>query len=75
MKATSAAATEPILPGALYPLTAFCSASGISSTRIRAARRGGLDLPVRQVGRRKFVRGSDGIKFIERLADHHAAQN
>lgn len=59
----------PIEPLSLYPLGTFHRASGISPTRARAAKREhGIELPTIDVGRRKFVRGSDAIEFIERLA-------
>jgi len=35
---------------------------------MREARLCGIELPTRSVGRRKFVRGSDAIALIERLA-------
>ena len=57
-----------IAPERLYPLRAFHEASGIAPTRIREARLQGLVLQTVNVGKRKFVRGSDGISFIERLA-------
>lgn len=55
-------------PTRLYSLRGYWNASGISPTRIREARRLGIELPTLLVGRRKFVRGADGIAFIERLA-------
>jgi hypothetical protein len=35
---------------------------------VREARRVGIELPTLDVGRRKFVRGSDAIWYIEQLA-------
>ena len=57
-----------LLPDALYKLRGFWIASGISPTRIREARRRGIELPVLNVGRRKFVRGIDAVQFVEKLA-------
>ncbi|WP_428305510.1 hypothetical protein [Lacipirellula sp.] len=57
-----------ICPERLYPLRAFQEASGIGSTRMREGRLAGIHLPTIDVGRRKFVRGSDGIPYIEALA-------
>jgi hypothetical protein len=52
----------------LYTIVGFQQASGISPHRIRAARRDGLALPTIEVGRRKFVKGDSGIRYIEQLA-------
>jgi hypothetical protein len=67
-----AATTErpaPIYPEALYPRRAFMGAAGISEQRLYQAKQRGITLPTLNVGRRVFVRGADGIRFIERLAD------
>jgi hypothetical protein len=55
--------------GRLYTLRGFQVASGISSTRMRSARQQGVVCPMLEVGRRKFIRGSDAINYIERLAE------
>lgn len=55
-------------PARLYSIRGFWAASGVSPTRVREAKRSGIDLPTIEVGRRKFVRGVDAIQFIERLA-------
>ena len=55
-------------PNRLYSLRGFQESSGISATRMREARHSGVDLHRIKVGRRVFVRGSDGIEYIERLA-------
>ena len=52
----------------MYALQGFYQASGISATRVREARRKGIDLPTLNVGRRKFLRGVDAIEYIERLS-------
>jgi len=57
-----------IAPERLYTLRYFQAASGVSATRIREGRRNGIILTTLDVGKRKFVRGSDGINFIEQLA-------
>lgn len=57
-----------IAPERLYPLRAFQEAAGIAPTRMREARLQGLHLPTVDVGKRKFVRGIDGIAYIERLS-------
>lgn len=63
--------TSFIAPDRLYTLRGFHAASGISSTRLREARRRGIHLLTLEVGRRKFVRGADAISFIESLARIH----
>lgn len=57
-----------IAPERLYSLKGFQAAAGVSSTRMREARRVGIVLPTIEVGRRKFVRGSDAIDYIVALA-------
>lgn len=64
-----AANTKPIHPESLYPYGAFIRCSGLSKTRIREARLQGLELVTVDAGRRKFVRGADGILFIQQLAE------
>jgi hypothetical protein len=54
-------------PNCVYSLRGF-QGIGISSTRMREARKAGITLPTIQVGRRKFVRGSDAIEYLERLS-------
>jgi hypothetical protein len=56
-------------PRRLYSLRKFVADSGISLTRIRRASHDGIDLRKVRVGKRVFVRGCDGIEFIERLAE------
>jgi hypothetical protein len=63
-----AAETEPIDPAKLYPYAAFIRVSGCSKTRICMARRDGILLPIRKVGRRGYVLGRDGIDFLLQLA-------
>lgn len=58
----------------LYSLRGFVAASGVSETRIREARRMGIVLPRIECGRRHFIRGADGIGFIEALAAHEAGR-
>lgn len=68
----SSAREQPsfIAPERLYTLRGFQSASGISSTRMREARRQGNECPMLEVGKRKFIRGVDAIQFVERLAQY-----
>lgn len=56
----------------LYSLSRFIRDSGISYTRIQNAARAGIELTMVACGKRKFVRGVDGIDFIERLAAHYS---
>jgi len=57
-----------ISPERLYPLQSYQEASGIAPTRMREARMQGVHLTTIDVGRRKYVRGADGIAYIEQLA-------
>jgi hypothetical protein len=74
---TLATRCEPsfIDPSRLYSIRGFWNASGVSPTRIRLAKRQGIELPTIEVGRRKFVRGTDAIEFIERLAQSESSAN
>jgi hypothetical protein len=63
-----AANTEGIRPDVLYPLQAFIRASGVSKTKMREARLMGLPLPVLELGKRLYVRGAEGIAWIEALS-------
>ena len=56
-------------PTRLYSLRKFVIDSGISLTRIRQAAHQGIELPKVKAGKRVFVRGRDGIEFIEKLAE------
>ena len=58
-----------IAPERLYSLRGFYVESGISETRRREAARQGVELPTLEVGKRKYVRGWEGIAFIEKLAE------
>jgi hypothetical protein len=55
-------------PNCLYSLRGFQAASGISATRMREARNAGISPKFLEVGRRKFLRGSDAIEYLERLS-------
>jgi hypothetical protein len=55
-------------PNRLYALAGFLQCSGINQTRVRALRLAGIDLPKLRVGKRVFIRGCDGIEYIERAA-------
>ena len=58
----------------LYSLRQFVTDSGISLTRIRQAAHRGTELPKVKAGKRVFVRGRDGIAFIEQLAEMERRQ-
>lgn len=61
-------ASSYVDPGRLYSLRGFQEASGIAATRMREARLQGLTPETIKVGKRVFVRGVDGIAYIEALA-------
>ncbi len=61
------------MPFVLYTYSGFIRCSGISKTRIREARLMGHPLATIKVGKRLYVRGSDGIAFVETLATLNAA--
>lgn len=70
--------TEPLLAGivpfGLYTLPAFYQLTGISETRRRLARRGGVELDLIEVGRRKLVKGDAAISYVEALAELSEAE-
>lgn len=57
-----------IAPERLYSLKGFQASAGVSATRMREARKVGIVLQTLEVGRRKFIRGSDAIAYLESLA-------
>jgi hypothetical protein len=57
-----------IFPEALYSRRGFITASGISETKLREARKWGIELRKIWCGKRCFIRGRDAIAFIESLA-------
>jgi hypothetical protein len=57
-----------IAPERLYTLKGFQATTGVSATRMREARRAGVSPIFLEVGRRKFLRGSDAIAYLEQLA-------
>lgn len=63
-----------IAPERFYPLSVYQEGSGISPTRMREGRLQGVYLETIDVGKRKFVRGSDGIEYILQLAALGAAK-
>ena len=60
---------EPICidPDSVYSLKGF-HGFGVSATRMREARKAGISPKFLEVGRRKFLRGSDAITYLEQLA-------
>ena len=64
-KPRPAGAVDPTL---FYTFPEFMRVAGIGYTTIRKAKAKGVDLPLQKVGRRKYLRGSDGVEFLEKLA-------
>jgi hypothetical protein len=69
MATTTRPPSSYIAPERLYSLVGFMQCSGVAKSRIREARLRGLVLTVIKTGKRHFVRGADGIEFIEKLAE------
>lgn len=74
MATAYASDTDYLSPEHVYPLDNFYRRSGISRSRVREARLAGIELTKLSVGKRAYVRGSDAIAFIERLAELSAAE-
>lgn len=70
-----AADTSGIVPSVLYTLSGFIRTSGVSKSRISTERLQGNVLKTVKAGRRVFVRGEDGIAFIEAIANRAEAQS
>ena len=68
MAAGSSKEPSFIAPERLYTLKGFMAASGVSATRMREARKAAVTPPMLEVGRRKFIRGSDAIAYLEQLS-------
>lgn len=64
---TKTKATGVVVAGTAYSLTAFTKATGLGRTALREARRQGL--PVRRVGLRSWVLGSDWLEFLATKAE------
>lgn len=69
-----AAATTCIESGNLYTRQGFIKASGVSATRLAAAAAQGIKPKWLKVGRRLYVAGEDGIRFIRELAAQESAK-
>jgi hypothetical protein len=54
-------------PDCVYPIRGL-HAFGISATRMREGKKAGVTCRMIEVGRRKFVRGSDAILYLEKLS-------
>lgn len=62
-----------LLPDGLYPIAKFRQVSGLSVTTIwRIEHEEGIKLPRVKSGGKVFVRGSDGIAFLEERARRQA---
>lgn len=68
MHQTSTKHPSFIDPGRLYTRRGFIAASGVSETRIRSAKKLGIEISTLSVGKRLFYRGADCIAYIEALA-------
>jgi hypothetical protein len=55
-------------PNVLYSLRQFCMDSGVSYSRMREAARDGVECEVLSVGRRRYIMGAAGIRFIQELS-------
>lgn len=68
----TASQTSYLDPERLYSLSGFISETGISQSRLYEARKFDIEPEKLNVGRRVFIRGRDGIAFIEKLSKHEA---
>jgi hypothetical protein len=62
-------------PDVLYSLRQFCMDSGVSYSRMREAARAGVECEFLSVGRRRYIMGSAGIRFIQELARMNSEKN
>ena len=61
-------------PDRLYALAGFQQCAGIASTRMREARLQGVVPVTLRVGKRVFIRGTDAIEYVEKLASLQPAK-
>lgn len=68
--ATPATKRQPsyIDPSRFYALRGFQIDAGVTPTRMREARLQGVTPVTLKIGKRVFIRGSDAIEYLERLA-------
>ena len=64
-----------IFADALYSRRGFIVASGLSETRLREAKKRGIEPRRIWVGKRNYIRGRDAIAFIEMLAADEIRQH
>lgn len=64
-----------IHPDSLYSRRAFITTTGLSETRLREAKKRGIQPRKIWVGKRNWIRGRDAIAFIELLAQDEIRQH
>lgn len=69
MQTRSKSRPSYIDPDRFYSREGFMSAAGLNQTRMREGRLQGVDVDWVLIGRRKYVRGADGIAYLLRLAE------
>lgn len=65
---------DSLNPAHLYSLHGFYRVTGLNSHHIRAAKKLGLALPAKKIGKRKFIEGHAGADFLIEFADRLAAE-
>lgn len=70
---TASARFAPVDSNCAYPLELFRQITGLDSWALRMARRNGLRVVT--VGRRKFVKGSDFIAYLDNLSSSENVSN
>ena len=68
MKRKPGEAVAPLDPNQYYPLAVWRRQSGLGRILEARGRAAGVELKTIHIGRCKFVRGVDGIKWLEEMA-------
>jgi len=61
-----------IAPDRIYLRAAFLQTTRLGLSTVRKFRRLGIDLPTLTIGQQVFVRGSDGIAWLEAVAQYQS---
>lgn len=70
---TAHATSDCIAPERIYPRAVFFSTTGLGLSTHRKYQRLGITLKTLEIGQQILVRGSDGIAWLEAIAQHQAA--
>lgn len=70
MSTTRTIAEQFIAPERVYPRASFLAITGLGLSTVRKYRRAGIELKTLEIGQQVLVRGADGIRWLEQIAEH-----